>query len=142
MERADSTTRSQQRGGWQVAARVASVTLAAPTTGATRPAHSYRNTSGGETQVDVAGLTPASGFARKVAFDGTGRVLTDTDATGRATHKAWDASDRLVSTTDAAGRKTTSTRPVNLRLLATNIDQPAPTHLRKHLGTDFSPAVT
>ncbi|MBW3616043.1 MAG: hypothetical protein KY439_12165, partial [Actinobacteria bacterium] len=88
--------------------RVSSVTLAAPRSGALRPAHSYRYVSASETHIDVAGASQPHGYARKVTYDGAGRVLTDTDATARATATEWSPKDELLSSTDPAGRKTTT----------------------------------
>ena len=93
--------------------RATSVTLPVPNAGETpaqpAPANSYRYVATNETQIDVAGLTPASGFARKVTFDpATGLVLTDTDATNRTTTTEWNAKRLPISTTDPAGLKTTT----------------------------------
>jgi len=91
-------------------ARVDWVKLPVPNAGALlprpRPAHHYRYTLATETQVDVDGLTPASGFARKVTLDASRRLGTDTDA--KATTYQWDDADRPLSRVDAAGRKSIS----------------------------------
>lgn len=102
----DDTTRTLIT--YDTAGRAASVTLAAPKTGVARPARSYRYTTAGETQIDVAGLAPAAGYASKVTFDGAGRTLTGTDATGRATASTWSPTDQPLSATDAAGRRSTT----------------------------------
>ncbi|MFI0470177.1 PA14 domain-containing protein [Saccharopolyspora sp. 5N102] len=88
--------------------KATSVTQPAPASGQARPAHTYRYVNGGETQVDVAGLAPASGFARKVTFDAGFRQLTDTDATGKTSRQEWNVKDQVVAAIDAAGRKTTT----------------------------------
>ncbi|MCP2168215.1 PA14 domain-containing protein [Goodfellowiella coeruleoviolacea] len=88
--------------------KATSVTSPAPAIGQPRPAHSYRYVGTGETQVDTAGLAPATGFSRKVTFDEAYRQLTDTDATGKTTRQEWNVKDQVVATIDAAGRKTTT----------------------------------
>lgn len=60
------------------------------------------------TEIDIAGLTPPSGYARRVTRDVGGRMLTDTDATGRTTHYEWAEDDKPLSRTDPAGRKSTT----------------------------------
>ncbi len=88
--------------------RVASVTLPAPTAGATRPAHSYTYAAATETELDVAGLTQPLGFARKVTFPRNslgGLTVVDTDADGATTTMVHDAGDRPTSVVDAAGRQ-------------------------------------
>jgi len=103
----DASTRTAV--AYDAGGRVASLTAPEPTPGAARPAHSYRYVSSTETQIDVAGLSPPSGFARKVTYDALGRGLTDTDATARTSTTEWDPmADRVLSATDPAGRKTTS----------------------------------
>jgi hypothetical protein len=53
--------------------RAASVTLAAPRSGAPRPARSYRYVSVRQTQIDVAGADQPLGYAHRVLFDPAGR---------------------------------------------------------------------
>ena len=85
--------------------RADAVTLAkALTTDTTRPSHSYTYTSATRTRVNVAGLSPASGYARQVDFDTTGRLTADVDATGVASSASWDVNDQPLSSTDPAGR--------------------------------------
>jgi RHS repeat-associated protein len=109
--------------------RAASVTLPVPNAGDTpalsAPAHSYDYVSASETQIDAAGLSPTSGFARKVTFDSTtSLILTDTDATGHTTTTAWDSKERPIATTDPAGLKTTTVYDQNGQ--ATDVYGPAP----------------
>lgn len=59
------------------------------------------------TEIDIAGLNPPVGYARRITRDAAGRTLTDTDGTGRSTAFEWDASDLQLSVTDPAGRKST-----------------------------------
>ncbi|MEW2386366.1 PA14 domain-containing protein [Micromonospora sp. NPDC047707] len=94
-----------QHGGKR---KVASVTAPPPSPGQARPAHTYRYVSETETQVDAAGISPSTGYIRKVTFDDAYRTQTETDATGRVSRFEWDAKDRLIATTDPAGRKSTT----------------------------------
>jgi RHS repeat-associated protein len=119
----DDTTRSLV--AYDGTGRVAAVTLPEPSAGAPRPAHSYRYVSPGETQVDVAGLAQPSGYGRKVTYDATGRLLTDTDATAVATSKTWDGPDRELSATDAAGRVSTTVYDAEGRISDTYGPAPA-----------------
>ncbi|MEV0681688.1 PA14 domain-containing protein [Actinosynnema sp. NPDC050436] len=59
-------------------------------------------------EVDVDGLSPTSGFHRRITRDVGGRMLTDTDATGRTARFEWAEDDKQLSTTDRAGRKSTT----------------------------------
>ncbi|MEW6154897.1 MAG: hypothetical protein AB1673_13045 [Actinomycetota bacterium] len=86
--------------------RPSSVTLAAPAEGAPRPAHHYEHPSPTEARVQVAGVTSAPGWARRVTMDTFGRALSGTDATGHSTSYTWGSGDRLALSTDAAGRVT------------------------------------
>jgi RHS repeat-associated protein len=88
--------------------RVDSVKLAEPLASAARPEHQYRYVSGSETQVDVVGVTPAAGYARRVLFDGAGRVTDDYDATAKHATATWDPRDLPLSATDPAGIVTTT----------------------------------
>ncbi|MDP9388939.1 MAG: PA14 domain-containing protein, partial [Actinomycetota bacterium] len=88
-------------------ARVASVTLGAPSAGDARPAHSYTYASPTETEVRVAGLPEPS--ARRVSFDAAGRTRDDRDAAGKVATTTWNADDQAVSATDATGSTTTTT---------------------------------
>ncbi|MFK0247789.1 PA14 domain-containing protein [Amycolatopsis azurea] len=88
--------------------KVSSVTETPPAPGQPRPAHRYRYVSANETQVDAAGMAPASGFDRKVTYDQAYRTLSDVDATGRAVRHEWNARDLPTATIDSAGRKSTT----------------------------------
>ena len=85
--------------------KVASVTAAAPSTGAARPQRSYAWPAAGQATVTVAGIT---GVFRTVTFDDAGRHLTDVDATAQTLTYTWDDQERLVATVDPAGGKTTT----------------------------------
>ena len=92
--------------------RVSSVTLPkaqGTDLDAVRPAHTYTYPSTSETKVNVAGLSPASGYVRDVTYDIAGRTLTDTDATAHTTTTTWnDAADAPASVKDPAGMETTT----------------------------------
>ncbi|MFD4670569.1 PA14 domain-containing protein [Lentzea sp. NPDC058450] len=79
------------------------------TPGEERGFHSYRYDTGAKTSfVDIAGLTPAIGFARKVVYDDAFRLVASTDATGVTTRQTWNVKDQLLTSTDAAGRVSTT----------------------------------
>jgi RHS repeat-associated protein len=85
---------------------VQSVTLPAPTAGASRPSHTYTYTNS-TTDLDIAGLSETSGHTRRVTLDSAGRTLTDTDPQGVTTTNTWNVGDTL-ATTERAGSKTTN----------------------------------
>ncbi len=117
-------------------ATVATVTLPAPdptvaNAAATQPQHSYVYTgtppapgAQGYATVNVAGLSPASGWTRRVTVDDAGRLVADADAYGKTTIYVWDSKDELLSTTDPAGRMATSLYDPELR--RTDTFGPAP----------------
>jgi RHS repeat-associated protein len=102
--------------------RVKSVTLPAPggINMTTRPSHTYTyDTANKVSYVAVAGLdastsTATNGKARKVSYDASLRMtsdttVSDTPSIGRTTTKQWDPEkDLLLSATDVAGKKTTT----------------------------------
>jgi uncharacterized protein RhaS with RHS repeats len=91
---------------YDAAGRVFSVTQPAPRAGAAQPQHSYAYGSA-TTDVRVAGLTSATGYARRVGFDATARTTTDRDTAGLAISYTYDAqSDRVTSVVDPTGTKT------------------------------------
>ena len=98
----DDTTRTTI--SYDAAGRATTVTLPAPTAGSARQARTYRYVSANETQVDIAGFAPATGFARRAVHDSTGRTTADTDATNVETTYSFvsAAKDLVVSTTTAA----------------------------------------
>ncbi|WP_020647210.1 PA14 domain-containing protein [Amycolatopsis balhimycina] len=78
---------------------------AVPAIGQARQGRTYRyDPAGRQTYTDVAGLSPAPGYATKVTYDAADRALTSTDATGRTTGRTWNAQDRQLTSTDPAGR--------------------------------------
>jgi YD repeat-containing protein len=101
---------------------------------AQRPEHSYRYPADA-TEVRVAGLSPATGWARRITRDVGGRTLTDTDATGRSTLNRWGG-DQRISTTDPSGRST------NTVPSATGVDVygPAPAECFGAGGVPVEPA--
>lgn len=106
----DSTTRTEVAYDGQ--GRVASVTLArALASDTTQPAHSYEYVSGTETRVHVAGLVepPSRPWSRKVTFDGTARLVVDTDMAGLATTTTWRGASDLVESTVAPGNVKSTT---------------------------------
>ena len=96
-----------------VGARRGAVNVLAPApngqAGANRPWHAYRyDLPNRQTFVDVAGVTPASGYSTKVTFDDADRQLTSTDATGLTTSTTWNSKDMQLTSTDPAGRVSTT----------------------------------
>jgi len=80
-----------------------------PAAGRPRIEHTYRYDPANRTSfVDVAGLSPPVGFATKVTYDETYRVLSTTDATGKMTGQTWSAKDQELTSTDTAGRTSTT----------------------------------
>ncbi|MFI9382107.1 PA14 domain-containing protein [Kutzneria sp. NPDC052558] len=85
------------------------ITEPAPRSGQPRGATSYRyDPANRTTYTDVAGLSPATGFATRVTYDDADRALSATDSAGRATSQEWSPKDLSLSTTDAAGRRSTT----------------------------------
>ncbi|RBY96562.1 hypothetical protein DQ237_07985 [Blastococcus sp. TF02-8] len=91
-----------------------------------RPQRSYRYDAATRTTfVDVAGLTPAGGFASKVVVDDADRLLSATDATGRTKSQTWNVKDMPLTSTDAAGRVSTTVYDDRDRPVATYGPAPA-----------------
>ncbi|TNC25093.1 PA14 domain-containing protein [Amycolatopsis alkalitolerans] len=109
---ADPATRDNNASRFAIAytaGKVTSVTAPAPTPGAARPQHSYRyDPANSQTFTDIAGLTPATGFASKVTYDTAYRTLSTADATGKTKTNTWDARDLPLTSTDPAGRESTT----------------------------------
>ncbi len=106
-----ATTKTQIAYDTSTPPKATSVTLPAPDGGAStpRPAHSYRyDPANSQTFVDVAGLSPAVGYASKVTYDGSYRPLTLTDATGKTRSETWNVKDQPLTKTDSAGRVSTT----------------------------------
>jgi RHS repeat-associated protein len=61
------------------------------------------------TTVNMASFTPASGYARKVFYDGEGRITQDIDSVGHITGYVWDAQSRVVAATTPSGLETGTT---------------------------------
>lgn len=117
---------------YDTSGRASSVTLPQPTPSESRPAHAYAYglapTAGGvaASQVNVAGLAPASGYVRRVEHDDKLRTIADTDATAKTSVTRWDsAKDLTRSTADPAGRTSTTIYDSNDR----PIDQYGPSPL-------------
>ena len=85
------------------------VSLSVPAIGQSRPGRTYRyDPANRQTFVDIAGLTPATGFYSKVTYDDADRALTTTDATGHTTSTSWNPKDQELTSTDAANRVSTT----------------------------------
>ncbi|MEU4210577.1 PA14 domain-containing protein [Streptomyces sp. NPDC026206] len=96
------------RGDSRQAARVTSPEpTGTPSTPSRRPQREYAYTADA-TEIRVAGLDTARGWARRITHDTAGRTLTDTDATGRTVRNEWTAADQPAATVDAAGRMKTT----------------------------------
>ncbi|MFL6124098.1 PA14 domain-containing protein [Actinophytocola sp.] len=110
----DPAGRNNDGSTWQVgydtAGTVAtSVTAPAPQPGQARPRHGYRyDPTNHQSFVDVAGLSPATGFFTKVTYDDAWRLLSTTDATGKTTSQTWNDKDLQLTSTDPAGRVSTT----------------------------------
>jgi RHS repeat-associated protein len=79
--------------------------MPAPGEASLRPAHSYRyDPANRRTDVDIAGLTPPTGFASEVTYDDADRTLTTTNSAGNVESRTWSVKDQLLTSTDAAGR--------------------------------------
>jgi YD repeat-containing protein len=86
--------------------KATNVTLPVPDGGTTtpRPAHSYRyDPANRQSFVDVAGLSPASGFFTKVTYDDADRELTTTDATNKTASKTWNTKDQVLTSNQHRG---------------------------------------
>jgi YD repeat-containing protein len=110
--------------------RATKVTAPEPTGSASspslRPSHSYEYLAGGTTRVQIAGLTPPSGYAREVVIDEAGRLVRDTDAAGATSEQQWSIKDQLLASTDPAGRKSTTLYDAADRVTDTYGPAPAP----------------
>jgi RHS repeat-associated protein len=93
---------------WQVAydtstpPRAVSVTAPEPTVGAARAKRTVTYTATGA-DVVVAGFSPPAGYARRVGFDGDGRVVSERDGDGRETSTTWSADGWSVVATEGPG---------------------------------------
>ncbi|MGW3960810.1 PA14 domain-containing protein [Amycolatopsis sp. NPDC005003] len=97
-----------------------------PAIGQPRLARTYRyDPANRQAFVDVAGLSPAAGFATKVTYDDADRTLSTTDATNRATRQTWNVRDQELTSTDAAGRVSTKVYDYADRLTDTYGPAPA-----------------
>ncbi len=87
--------------------RALAVTAPRPVPGAARPKHIY-SYGADYTEIDIEGLNPSSGYARRVEFDAAGRQTVERDAAGRAVATTtWDtANERVRWVDDAAGLRT------------------------------------
>ncbi|MET8851450.1 PA14 domain-containing protein [Amycolatopsis sp. NPDC004625] len=89
--------------------KVTNVSSAVPALGQPREGSTYRyDPAGRVTFVDTAGLSPATGFSRKVTYDDADRTVSTTDSAGRVSTQEWGPRDLPLSTTDPAGRKSTT----------------------------------
>jgi RHS repeat-associated protein len=85
------------------------VSFAVPAIGQPRSGRTYRyDPANRQTFVDIAGLSPTTGFYSKVTYDAADRALSTTDATGRTTSETWNAKDQELTSTDTANRVSTT----------------------------------
>jgi RHS repeat-associated protein len=71
--------------------------------------HVHAFTPKGITDVNVDGITPATGYARRVVVDGSLRQLEDRDGLGKTSRTRWDpVLDRVMSSTDPVGLRHTT----------------------------------
>jgi RHS repeat-associated protein len=105
--------------------RVASVTLPAATTSATRMQHTYEYLVG-DTRMHVTSATEPNGFSHKITYDAGYRTLNYTDIANLTTTTEWDplSKDLVFAKTDPTGLKTTTTYDYADR--ATDTYGPAP----------------
>jgi RHS repeat-associated protein len=87
--------------------RVATVTQPSPDSYGPRPERTYAYASGATT-VSIAGFNPASGYAKKSAYDSQGRITRQYTPSGLATSYAWDNAGHPIATADPAGEQTTT----------------------------------
>jgi RHS repeat-associated protein len=107
-QRADNATATTQVT-YDAIGRVASITLPAATTGATRMQHTYEYLVG-DTRVHVTSATEPNGFSHKITYDAGYRTLTDTNIANLTSTTGWDPAgkDLVYSKTDATGLKATT----------------------------------
>jgi RHS repeat-associated protein len=88
--------------------RVATTTLPAATSGASRQQHTYGYFVQ-DSRMHVTGATESNGFTRKITYDSLLRTTTDTDVANLTDTTEWDsAKDMILSTTDEVGMKSTT----------------------------------
>ena len=102
----DDTTRTVV--AYDGSGRASGVTLPAPLAGDLRPAGTFGYVSGTQTDVHTAGLSEPNGYARRVTFDGAGRMLTERDTAGLLTSYSYDNEDKLLSVVEPTGLKSTT----------------------------------
>jgi RHS repeat-associated protein len=73
------------------AGRVAFITQPEPASGQAglRPGRTYNYGNGGITTMSISGVSPSSGYAEKVQYDGQGRIFQTTDSAGHTTTTVW-----------------------------------------------------
>jgi RHS repeat-associated protein len=98
--------------GYDASGRASAVALPTPAAGVARATHWYRYLGGGETQMDIAGFSPTTGYARRVVSDAAGRTYSDTDAQGVESTTEFDGAghDLVVARTTAANNATFARR--------------------------------
>ena len=88
----------------------------------------YPSASPAYTTVNIAGFSPAIGYAEKVTYDAKGEVTSQTQATGASTTTSssavWDNNGEPVVTVNAEGEQTT--KVYNLVGLVTDVYGPSP----------------
>ena len=115
--------------------RLTSITppLVAPGAEASTTTYTY-NPGARTTTVQLAGFSPTSGFARRVRWDTSGRIVEQTDAAGLTTSFEWDAHSRPVARTEPGGARTTYAYDLMGNL--TDVWGPAPSN---QFGADNRP---
>jgi RHS repeat-associated protein len=106
-QRANDATATTQMA-YDNIGRVASITLPAATTSATRMQHTYEYLVG-DSRVHTTSMTEPNGFSKKVTYDAGYRTLTSTDIANLTNTTEWDpnSKDLVYSKTDATGLKST-----------------------------------
>ncbi|HEY7813930.1 MAG TPA: PA14 domain-containing protein [Nakamurella sp.] len=117
--------------GYDTTGRVTSITGAAPSNGASRPAHRYTYTSApttttdGETRVTQDGVSTPTGYSGKVTFNAALRATSSTDGQGRVSTTEYNGKDQLVRAVDPAGRVSTTVYDYADRTIASYGPAPA-----------------
>ncbi len=94
--------------GWQWPT---TITMPAPTSGASRPAVSYTMTANTDRRgfsradMSVAGMSPPAGYLASYLIDTKGRAYETYDSAARMSSITWDSQDRVTTTVGTTGNK-------------------------------------